>query len=200
MAEKSLKGTRTLGNLIKAFAGESQARGRYNMFAEVAEREGFMRIAEVFNETADNERIHVKIFYDHAVAGLEGEEFPVALHVDADYPVVMGNTYTNLVAAAMGENEEWTELYPEFARIADEEGFPKVAASFRMIVDIEKDHEERYRTLAEHVKAETVFKREDKELWKCMCCGYIFDGSAAPNICPVCKQPKAFFKLHCERF
>ncbi len=200
MAEKSLKGTKTLGNLIKAFAGESQARGRYNMFAAVAEKEGFMRIAEVFNETAENERIHAKVFFDHAVAGLEGEEFPVALHVDADYPVIMGDTYTNLKAAASGENEEWTALYPEFAKIADEEGFPKVAASFRMIAAIEKDHEERYSTLAEHVKSETVFKRDEKELWKCMCCGYIFEGTAVPAACPVCKQPKAFFKVHAEKF
>lgn len=200
MANKSLKGTRTLDNLMKAFSGESQARNRYNMFSEVARSQGYMKIAEIFDATAQNERIHAKIFYEHVIAGLEGEEFPVAININADYPVALNDTYANLMAAAMGENEEWSELYPEFSRIADEEGFPKVAASFRMIVDIEKHHEERYLVLAQNVKNDKVFKKSDSTLWKCMCCGYIHEAPSAPVICPVCKQPQAYFELYCERF
>ena len=190
---KSVKGTQTEKNLLTSFAGESQARMRYTYFASTAKKEGYEQIAAIFTETADQEKEHAKRMFKWLEGGM--------VEITASYPAgIIGTTMENLKAAAAGENEEWTELYPEFARIADEEGFPKVAASFRMIVEIEKDHEARYVTLAEHVKAETVFKRDEKELWKCMCCGYIFDGSAAPNICPVCKQPKAFFKLHCEKF
>lgn len=200
MAGKSLKGTKTLENLMKAFAGESQARNRYTFFAEVAEEQGYIKISEVFRETADNEKVHAQIFYDHLVEGLEGEEFPVPIAVHADYPVALRDTHHNLLAAAKGENEEWTELYPEFAKIADAEGFPKVGASFRMIVDIEKDHEERYLKLAENVEKEKVFKKEENTLWKCMCCGYIHEAESAPKMCPVCKKPQAYFMLHCENF
>lgn len=200
MAGKPLKGTKTIENLMKAFAGESQARNRYNFYEKVAREEGYKKIAEIFAETAHNEHIHAKIFFEHLIEGLEGEEFPVALNVNGDYPVGKSDTEFNLKAAAMGENEEWTILYPKFAKVADEEGFPKVAASFRMITGIEKHHDERYTELYNKVREDKIFKKDEKTMWQCMACGYIFEGAAAPEVCPVCKEPKSHFMLFCEKF
>lgn len=200
MAGKSLKGTKTLGNLMKAFAGESQARNRYNFYEKVARKEGYNKIAETFAETAHNEHIHARVFFDHLIAGMEGEEFPIPVHVDAEYPVGKEDTLFNLKAAAMGENEEWTTLYPEFAKIAEEEGFPKVAASFRLIAGIEKHHDERYMDLYNKVKEGKIFKKEEKTLWQCMACGFLFEGTAAPEKCPVCQEPKSHFMVVCEKY
>lgn len=198
---KSLKGTKTLENLTKAFAGESQARNRYTYFADVAAEEGYDHIAELFLETADNELVHAEIFYNHILAGMEGEEMPLMVNIEASYPVALGNTYDNLKAAAMGENEEWTELYPAFAQVAKEEGFPEVAASFNMISKVEQKHEIRYEKLAQNVEKGMVFEKEDANTqWKCRVCGYIHTGKASPKICPVCKVEQDFFEKFCENY
>jgi rubrerythrin len=183
----SLKGTRTEQNLLKAFAGESQARNRYQMFAKIAKKEGYEQIAEMFLETAANEYMHAKIFFRHLEGGM--------VEITAAYPAgIEGTTMENLKAAAAGENEEWTELYPEFAKIAEEEGFPKVAASFRQIARIEKDHEERYLKFASNLEEDIVFKSEDEVVWFCRECGHVHVGKKAPGMCPVCKHPQAYFE------
>ncbi len=183
----SLKGTRTEQNLLKAFAGESQARNRYTMFAKIAKKEGYEQIAALFLETAENEFEHAKIFFRHLEGGM--------VEITASYPAgVEGTTAENLVAAASGENEEWTSLYPEFAEIAAEEGFPQVAASFRMIAKIEKDHEDRYLKLLSNLKEDIVFKDEDKVYWVCRKCGHVHVGKTAPKNCPVCDHPQAYFE------
>lgn len=194
---KSLIGTRTAENLLKAFAGESQASMRYTIFAEVAEEEGLKPIAKIFKETAHNEREHAKRFYNLLVAGYEGE-LPAALEIAATFPFVKGTTADNLKAAASGENEEWTELYPEFEKIAKEEGFPEVAGAFRLITAIEKRHEARYLKLASEVETETVFKKEEKVVWICTECGHIHEGKNPPEKCPTCLNPKKFFELFAE--
>jgi len=196
---KSLKGTRTLGNLMKAFAGESQARNRYTMYASVAAKEGFKQIEALFLETADNERIHAKSFYKQMVAGLGADE-AVMVHVDADYPVQLGTTLQNLKAAAAGENEEWTDLYPSFADVAEEEGFPAVAALFRNIAKVEYEHEQRYLKLAANVEQGKVFRKDEPVRWKCMKCGYIHEGPEAPKACPACAHPQSHFELMVEAY
>lgn len=189
----SIKGTKTEQNLLKAFAGESQARNRYSMFAKIAKKEGYEQIAQFFTETADNEYMHAKIFFRHLEGG--------AVEITATYPAgIEGTTKENLLAAAEGENEEWTELYPEFARIADEEGFPKVAASFRMIAKIEKDHEERYRKLAQNLTDDIVFEDEEKVVWVCRVCGHVHVAKKAPGMCPVCLHSKAYFERKQENY
>ena len=197
---KSLANTKTLGNLMKAFAGESQARNRYTIFASIATKEGFEQIAALFLETADNERIHAKIFYKHLVAGLSATAEPAVVNVQADYPVVLGDTLVNLKASAAGENEEHSKLYPSFAAVADEEGFPEVAFSFRKIADVEFEHEKRYLKLAENVAKDEVFKRGEKVAWKCRKCGWVVNSVGAPEKCPACNHPKAHFELHAENF
>ena len=183
----SLKGSQTEKNLLKAFAGESQARNRYTMFAKIAKKEGYEQISELFLETAANEYVHAKIFFRHLEGG--------AVEITAMYPAgIEGTTSENLQTAADGENEEWTELYPEFARIAAEEGFPKVAASFRQIAKIEKDHEERYRKLFANIKEDIVFTTEEETIWFCRECGHVHIGKRAPGMCPVCLHPKAYFE------
>ena len=183
----SIKGTQTEKNLLKAFAGESQARNRYSMFAKIAKKEGYEQIADFFLETAANEYMHAKIFFRHLEGG------PV--EITATYPAgIEGTTKENLLAAAEGENEEWVELYPEFARIADEEGFPKVAASFRQIARIEKDHEERYRKLLANIEEDLVFESDEEVVWFCRECGHIHVAKRAPGMCPVCMHPKAYFE------
>ena len=183
----SLKGTETEKNLLKAFAGESQARNRYTMFSKIAQKEGYEQISEMFLETAGNEFEHAKIFFRHLEGG--------AVEITATYPAgIEGTTPENLAASAAGEHEEWEELYPEFARIADEEGFPKVAASFRMIAKIEKEHEERYQKFFENIKEDIVFKKDDEIAWVCRKCGHIHFGKRAPGLCPVCLHPKAYFE------
>ncbi len=195
----NLKGTKTLENLMKAFAGESQARNRYTFYASVAKKEGFEQISALFRETADNEKEHAEVFFKHIIEGMTGE-LPVMVHVDADYPVDLRGTRENLKAAAAGENEEWTELYPTFADVAEKEGFRTVAESFRQIAKVEKRHETRYLKLLENVETEKVFKREEKVLWKCGNCGYILEAKEAPEQCPACKHSKAYFELFVENY
>ena len=195
----NLKGTKTLENLMKAFAGECQARARYMMYAKVADKEGLKQIAAIFQETADNEMAHANRFFKLAAAGLEGE-MPAMVEINASYPVAIGNTLENLKAAAAGENEEWAHMYPEFARIAEEEGFKEIATAFRMIAKAETDHETRYRKLVENLEKGVVFKRDGKYFWKCRNCGYIHEGTAAPQVCPACQHPQAYFELFVENY
>ncbi len=185
--EKSIKGTRTEQNLLKAFAGESQARSRYVYFASVARKEGYQQIAAVFEETAEQEKEHAKRFFSFLEGGM--------VEITASYPAgIIGNTAQNLAAAAAGENEEWTELYPEFAEIAMEEGFPKVATAFKMIAKVEAEHEARYRTLLARVEAEKVFEREEETEWQCRNCGYVHKGKKALENCPACLHAKEYFE------
>lgn len=184
----SIKGTETEKNLLKAFAGESQARNRYQMFAKQAEKEGYRQIADFFMETADNERVHAARFFSF----LEGGD----LEITATYPAgKVGTTLENLQAAAMGEHEEWEILYPEFARIAREEGFPKVAAAFEFIAKAEIEHENRYNKLAQNIIDGKVFKRDEVVRWKCNKCGYVHEGPEAPAVCPTCLHPQEHFEL-----
>ncbi len=189
----SIKGTRTEQNLLKAFAGESQARMRYNYFASQAKKEGFEQISALFTETADNEKEHAKVFFKYLEGG------PV--EITAMYPAGrIGTTAENLLAAAEGEKEEWSELYPNFADVADEEGFPAVATSFREIAEVESWHEKRYRKLLENVENRRVFARETLVRWKCRNCGYVHEGPSAPELCPACKHPQAYYELWCENY
>ncbi|PKQ15777.1 MAG: rubrerythrin family protein [Actinobacteria bacterium HGW-Actinobacteria-7] len=187
----SIKGTRTEGNLLKSFAGESQARMRYNYFASAAKKEGFEQIAALFTETADNEKEHAKVFFKYLEGG------PV--EITAMYPAGrIGTTAENLLASAEGEKEEWGELYPGFAAIADEEGFPEIATSWREIADVESWHERRYRKLLENVENRRVFARETLVRWKCRNCGYVHEGPSAPELCPACKHPQAYYEIYCD--
>jgi len=196
---KSLKGTKTVENLMKAFAGESQARNRYTYYASVARKEGYKQIEAIFLETADHEKEHAKRFYKFLLEGLEGE-LPAILEVNATYPVAQGTTLDNLLAAADGENEEWAKLYPAFADVAEEEGFPEIAAAFRMISKSEEQHEIRYRKLAENVKENKVFKKDQKIVWRCRNCGYVHEGDTAPELCPACIHPQAHFEVFMENY
>lgn len=189
----NIKGSKTEQNLLKAFAGESQARMRYNYFAKEAKKEGYEQIAAIFEETALNEKAHAKRFFRF----LEGGN----VEITAMYPAgKIGNTAENLMAAAMGENEEWSELYPKFAEIADEEGFKPVAKAFREIAEVEKHHEYRYRKLLKNLKEGIVFKRNDTYLWKCRECGYIHEGKEPPKVCPACLHAQAYFEIHIENY
>lgn len=184
----SLKGTQTEQNLLKAFAGESQAKMRYEYFAKAAKKEGLHQIAALFNETAINEMSHAKQFFKYLEGGM--------VEITAAYPAgVIGSTMDNLKAAADGENEEWTELYPEFARIAEEEGFKQVAVTFKLIAKIEKAHEERYRKLYDNLEKGVAFEREGKVTWKCRVCGYLHEGVKPPLKCPVCAHDQGYFEI-----
>ena len=184
---KSIKGTKTEQNLLKAFAGESQARTRYTFFASVAKKEGFEQISAIFTETAEQEKEHAKKFFRFLEGGM--------VEITASYPAgVIGTTAENLLAAAEGELEEWGELYPDFAKVADEEGFPQIAAAFRMVAKVEVEHEKRYRRLYKRVIDGTVFEREEETEWQCRNCGYVHRGKNAPATCPVCQHPQAFFE------
>ncbi|HEY9061726.1 MAG TPA: rubrerythrin family protein [Pseudobacteroides sp.] len=196
---KSLKGTKTAENLLKAFAGESQARTRYTFYASVADKEGYKQIKNIFIETADNEKEHAKRFYKFLLEGLQGE-LPAMIEINASYPVAQGTTIENLKAAAEGENEEWSDLYPAFAKVAQEEGFPEVAAAFKLIASVEKHHEARYKKLAENIANGAVFKKDEKILWKCGNCGYIHEGTEAPEKCPACVHPKSYFEAFVESY
>lgn len=193
---KSLKGTRTAENLMKAFAGESQARNRYTYYSSVAKKEGYVQIANLFTETADNEKEHAKRFFKFLNESLNGE----AVEINASYPVGLGDTRANLLSAAAGENEEWTELYPHFADVAEEEGFKEVAVAFRKIAEVERHHEARYRKLAANIDNGEVFKKEAPVQWKCNNCGYIHTGDAAPQVCPACVHPQGHFELFVETY
>lgn len=177
-----LKGSKTEQCLMQAFAGESQARNKYTYFASKAKKEGYEQIAALFLETADNEKEHAKMWFKY----LEGGDIK--------------STEENLEAAAGGENYEWTEMYPEFARVAESEGFKEIAAKFRLVAEIEKHHEERYKKLLNSVKTGVVFASNDVAVWKCRNCGHIVVGKYAPEICPVCKHPKAFFELNATNY
>lgn len=188
-----LAGTKTEQNLLKAFAGESQARNRYTMFAKQAKNEGFEQISRLFLETADNERVHAERFFSF----LEGR--PV--EITATYPAgKVCSTVENLLAAAMGENEEYTELYPHFAAVAKEEGFPEVTAAFLMISKVEKEHEARYLKLKENIEKNQVFKKEASVSWKCDKCGYVHEGIEAPGKCPACLHSQNHFELQAENY
>ncbi len=191
--EKSLKGTQTEKNLLAAFAGESQARNRYTYFAGVAKKEGLMQIADIFEETANHEKEHAKRFFKF----LEGGD----VEITASFPAgVIGNTLENLRAAAGGENHEWTELYPEFARVAREEGFKQIAAVFDMVCIAEKQHEKRYKELADNLEAGRVFKRNGKVVWRCRNCGFLHESTEAPRVCPACNHPQSYFELLAENW
>ncbi len=185
--EKSIKGTRTEQNLLKSFAGESQARSRYTFFASVAKKEGYEQIAGVFMETAEQEKEHAKRFFKFLEGGM--------VEITASFPAgVIGTTAENLAAAAAGENEEWGELYPTFADIAEEEGFKQIAVVFRMIAKVEAEHEKRYRKLLQNVTENKVFEKDGVIYWQCRNCGYVHEGKSAPVTCPACAHPQAFFE------
>lgn len=186
----SIIGTKTEQNLLKAFAGESQARSRYTMFAKTAKKEGFEQISAIFLETAEQEFEHAKTFFKYLESGEN-------LEITAMYPAgKVGTTAENLKAAAMGENEEWTELYPAFADIAEKEGFKEIATSFRMIAKVEAEHEKRYLKLLDNVKNNKVFEKEEEVEWMCRNCGYVHKGKKALKTCPACKHPEAYFEIH----
>lgn len=195
---KSLKGTKTAENLMKSFAGECQARTRYTYFASAALKEGYRQISNIFMETAENEKEHAKRFYKFLKDDFQGE----GIEINAAYPVELPtDTKTNLIYAAEGEHDENSNLYPTFAKIADEEGFPEIATAFRMIAKAEIAHEIRYRKLAANIDQGIVFKRESKDtLWKCGNCGFIFEGAEAPLKCPACLHPQEFFELFVENY
>lgn len=188
---KSLVNTKTAENLAKAFAGESQARNRYTFYANLAEKEGYIQIADIFYETADNERSHAKIFFDFLIQGLGKTH----IKVDAEYPIGYGNTEENLLYAAEGEKEEWGTLYPSFGKIAKEEGFPEIEFALNQIVNIEKAHEKRFLDYKDCLANGTIYNRKEQVYWKCKNCGYIYYGESAPKICPVCKYPQGYFEL-----
>ena len=173
-------GTQTEKNLKTAFAGESQARNKYTYFASVAKKEGYEQISAIFQKTADNEKEHAKMWFKE----LEG----------------IGNTDANLKAAAEGENYEWTDMYKEFAETAEKEGFKELAAKFRLVAEIEKHHEERYRALLKNVETAEVFAKSEVKVWECRNCGHIIVGTKAPEICPVCAHPKSYFEIHAENY
>ncbi len=193
---KSLKGTQTAKNLMQSFAGESQARMRYNYYASVAEKEGYVQISNIFTETADNEKEHAKRFFKFLNEDLCGEK----VDIEADYPVTYADTLTNLKAAADGENEEHSDLYPKFADIAEEEGFEEIAYVFREIAEVEERHEARFLKLAENMEKGIVFKRDEVVEWKCNNCGYIHTGKEAPEACPACDHARKYFELFVETY
>lgn len=183
-----LKGSKTEQNLLKSFAGESQARNRYTYFASVAKKEGLVQIANIFEETANQEKEHAKRFFKF----LEGGE----LEITATYPAgKIGNTAENLEASANGENEEWSELYPSFARTAREEGFEAIALVWEKISVAERQHEKRYRDLLDNLNAGKVFKKDGKVVWRCLNCGFIHEAEEAPKMCPACAHPQAHFEV-----
>ncbi|MDX9871130.1 MAG: rubrerythrin family protein [Clostridia bacterium] len=196
---KSLKGTKTAENLMKAFAGESQARMRYTFFAAAAEKEGYKQIKDIFIETAENERAHAWRFYKFLLGGLQGE-LPAVIEIKDCFPVAYGTTEENLRHAAGGENEEWSSHYPAFADIAEEEGFSEIALAFRRVADAEKRHETRFLKLAENIQKNRVFTKGSLILWKCGNCGYIHEGAEAPEECPACAHPQSYFEVFVETY
>ena len=194
---KSLKGSKTAENLMKSFAGECQARTRYTYYSSVAKKEGYVQISNIFMETAENEKEHAKRFYKFLKNDYSGEQ----IEITAGYPVALyDDTLKNLKAAASGENEEWTDLYPTFAKIADEEGYPEIAAVYRQIAKVENHHEIRYNKLAKNIEEDKVFKKDETVLWKCNNCGYIYEGAEAPMACPACSHPQSYFEVFVENY
>lgn len=180
MAETKYKGTKTEQNLQAAFAGESQARNKYTYFASVAKKEGYEQMASIFLKTADNEKEHAKMWFKE----LQG----------------IGDTVHNLESAADGENFEWTDMYEEFAKTAEEEGFDELAKKFRLVAAIEKHHEERYRALLKNIETAAVFEKSEVKVWECRNCGHIVVGTKAPEICPTCAHPQSFFEISAENY
>jgi rubrerythrin len=190
---KSIKGTKTEKNLLASFAGESQARNRYTYFAGVAKKAGYEQIAAIFLETADNEKEHAKRFFKYLEGG--------GLQIQATYPAgIIGDTSQNLAAAAAGENEEWTKLYKEAEEVARQEGLDEIADQFKEIAEVEEEHEKRYRKLLKNIKGNTVFKKDSIVKWKCRNCGYVHESADAPDKCPACLHPQAYYELHCENY
>ena len=190
---KSLKGTKTEQNLLKAFAGESQARNRYTYFASAAKKEGYEQISSIFLETAENEKEHAKVFFKH----LQGGD----VEITASYPAgSIKATVENLAHAAEGENIEWTTLYANFGKEASDEGFPEIAESFKQIAKVEQFHEARYRKLIANIQGNTVFKKDSSKKWHCRNCGYVHEGNEAPEECPACKHPKAHYEVLAENY
>jgi len=186
-------GSQTEKNLLAAFAGESQARNRYTFFTSVAKKEGYEQIAAIFEETSGNEKEHAELFFKHLKGGM--------VEIKATYPAgVIASTAENLKAAAEGEKLEWGTLYPNFADVAQQEGFPDVANTFRMVAKVEAYHERRYNKLLESVQQGKVFKKDQPMKWKCRNCGYVFEGTQAPEKCPVCAHPKAYFEVWVENY
>ena len=193
MVFMEFKGSKTEKHLLGAFAGESQARTRYTFFASAARKEGYEQIAAIFEETSDNEKEHAKLFFKHLQGGM--------VEITAAYPAgVIASTAESLKAAAEGEKLEWGTLYPNFAEVAEEEGFSEVARTFRAIAKVEAYHERRYRKLLENVAKGKVFKKDKPIKWKCRNCGYVFEGSEASEKCPVCSHPKSYFEVWCENY
>jgi len=189
----SLKGSKTEQNLLKSFAGESQARNRYEFFAKVAKNEGYEQIAAIFQETANQEKEHAKRFFKFLEGG--------AIEITACYPAgKIGTTKENLKAAAEGENEEWTDLYPQFAETAKEEGFMEIATAYKMIAKVEAEHERRYLKLLQNLSEDKVFMKDGKVWWKCLNCGYVYESEKALEKCPACLHPKAFMQVREENY
>ena len=192
----TLKGTKTVNNLMHAFAGESQARNRYTYYASIAKKEGFVQIQNIFLETANQEKEHAKRLMKFMNKDLAGE----TLYTDGNFPVLLGTTAENLKAAAEGENFEWTDMYDRMAKEAKEEGFDHIAFLFTEVGKIEKEHEQRYLKLLENVEDGLVFSKDGDKIWKCRNCGHIVIGKNAPEICPVCSHPKAYFEIKAENY
>lgn len=194
-----LEGSETAINLMRAFAGESQARNRYYFAASTAEKEGFKQIQKLFIETAENECAHARIFYNLLVEGFHGQ-LPINLDITAGYPIASGTTLDWLKSGVDGEHEEWSEIYPKFAKVAEEEGFKEVANAFKLVAKIEKHHKERFAKLYDNVQNNSVFKKEQKVQWICSVCGHIHEGTDAPNVCPACKHPQSHFEILAESY
>jgi rubrerythrin len=191
--KKSLKGSKTEQNLLKAFAGESQARNRYTYFASVAKKEGYEQMSAIFLETAENEKEHAKVFFKFLEGGM--------VEITATYPAgVIGTTKDNLFEAAEGEKMEWSTIYPDFEKIASSEGFIEVADAFKEIAEVEQHHEGRYRKLLYNINHNQVFKKQQVVKWKCLNCGYVHDGKEAPDNCPACKHPQAYYQVLEENY
>ena len=189
----SIKGTKTEQNLLKSFAGESQARNRYTFFASRAKKDGFQQIAAFFEETAAQEKEHAELFFKFLEGGM--------VEITASFPAgVIGTTAENLLAAAEGEHEEWDLLYPEFARVAEEEGFKDIATAFKLVATVEKRHENRYRKLLQNIEKEQVFSRSDKVVWACRNCGFLYHNENAPESCPCCHHPLAYFEIEATNY
>lgn len=188
-----LKGSQTEKNLLAVFAGESQARTRYTFFASVAKKEGYEQIASIFQETADNEKEHAELFFKHLKGGV--------VEITAAYPAgIIGSTSENLKEAAEGEKLEWGTLYPNFAKVAEEEGFEEIARTFRGVATVENYHEKRYRKLLSNVEQSKVFKKDFSIKWKCRNCGFVYEGVEVPEKCPVCDHSKSYFEVWCENY
>ncbi len=187
----------TLQNLTKAFIGESQARNRYTYYAKIAQKEGYEQIGEIFLETAEQEKVHAKRLFEH-IQELKGKINEI--EVEAAAPLIYKKTIDNLKAAIAGENYEYTDMYPSFAKIAEKEGYPKIAARMRAIAIAEKHHEERYKKLLKVIQGKSVFKKKKNVSWICRECGYMYSGKEAPKMCPSCDHPRAFYQIKCEEY